>query len=177
MSTWVPLAATALGALIAISGTTLADFLKNRRDERRDLRQSREQLSADFILAATSATGGLRQAALPAAGETGRAAAARSAVGDSGIYEARERVLLAAPPNLAVAAEKAFQAVVRLRDAVLAGAAPDSPPYRAAYLSVTDSVWQMRQAARANVGADPLDLDTLAEVDRHAAKGTGGNPR
>lgn len=55
MSAWISLIATALGALIAISGTTLADYMKSRRDEYRDLRQNKQQLSTEFILAATQA--------------------------------------------------------------------------------------------------------------------------
>lgn len=174
MSAWVSLIATALGALIAISGTTLADYLKHRRDERKSLRQDKQQLSTDFILAANRATGMLRRAATRDAGGAATEAAARSAVGDSGIYDARERVLLAAPPNLAAGAEKAFQAVRQLRDAVLAGNTADSAPCRAAYHRITDAIWQMRQAARANIGAEPLDLDAMADASRQPQDDSAG---
>jgi hypothetical protein len=147
MSAWIPLIATGLGGLIAISSAALSDFLKNRRDERNAQRQSKEQLSIQFILAANRATGLLRRVTSRGLDLAALPVAAREAVGDSGLYDARELVLLSAPKNLAAAAEKAFHPVLAIRDAVITGGQPDSPAYRQAYRNCIQAIWDIWQAA------------------------------
>lgn len=123
---WYSLVATALGAIIAFSGSTLSELLRSHRDERRSQTQTKHQVAIDFILAANRAHGRLRQIARQGMNEPERQKAAREAVGKSGLYDAREHMLISAPPSMALATEKAFFSVMAVRDAVISDSQLDS---------------------------------------------------
>ena len=113
---WISLVATALGAIIAFSGSTLSESIKHKREESRGQIQAKHQISTDFILAANSAHSRLREVTSKTLEVSQLPTAARDAVGSSGLYDAREQVLISAPPEMALAAERTFQSVIIIRD-------------------------------------------------------------
>jgi hypothetical protein len=162
---WTSLVATALGAIIAFSGSTLAEFIRSRRDERRNRTQTKHQVAIDFILAANRAHGLLRRVAWQRMEPSQLEKAARDAVGNSGLYDAREQMLISAPPGMALATEKAFFSIMAIRDTIASSSRLDSPAYRQAQKVFDQAIWAVRQAAREDIGNIGLDLDKMIRVE------------
>lgn len=165
MTAWLSLAATIVGALVAISGGILNDFFKTRRDDRKAMSQDKYKITIEFILAANRAVGFLRRVNKNDIEAASLAAVARNAVGNSGLYDAREQVLMSAPHDIAVAAERAFQAIRAIRDIIGGGTEVNSLEYRQAYMRYSEAIWSVRQNARANLGIDVLDLTQMMNID------------
>lgn len=157
--------ATALGAIIAFSGSTLSESIKHKREESRGQIQAKHQISIDFILAANSAHSRLREVTSKTLEVSQLPTAARDAVGSSGIYDAREQVLISAPPEMVLAAERTFQSVIIIRDIVSDGSKLDSPSYRQAFNAFAQAIWTFRQAVRVELGIATLDLDEMIQVE------------
>ena len=162
---WISLVATALGAIIAFSGSTLSESIKHKREESRGQIQAKHQISIDFILAANSAHSRLREVTSKTLEVSQLPTAARDAVGSSGIYDAREQVLISAPPEMVLAAERTFQSVIIIRDIVSDGSKLDSPSYRQAFNAFAQAIWTFRQAVRVELGIATLDLDEMIQVE------------
>lgn len=162
---WTALAATALGAIIAFSGSVLSEFIRSRREERKSRTQTKHQVAIDFILAANRAHGLLRRVAWQAMEASQLQKAARNAVGNSGLHDAREQVLISAPHGMALATERAFFAVIAIRDAIASGSRLDSPAYRQAKGDFDHAIWSVRQAAREDIGIIGLDLDQMISIE------------
>ncbi|MEU7827234.1 hypothetical protein [Catellatospora sp. NPDC049133] len=159
--TWEALLSAAIGAVIALSGTLLADLRRDRRQRERDHDIERRKYCVEFTLALNAALGGLREAARVPADE--RVEAATRAVATSGVYGAREQLLLAGTPALLTAGEAVFHRLIEVRDAVRGGASLDSPAYHEAYHGFADALWRFRLAVRGDLGQPGL---TPAALDR-----------
>jgi hypothetical protein len=177
MAAWISLIATALGALIAFSGSTLSEGLKSRREQARSQLETQRQITVDFILVVDKVHGLLRQVATQSTDISELRTAAREAVGSSGIYGTREQMLISVPPKVAVAAEAAFHALIAIRDAVESGAKLGSSPYKKAYNDWAGAVWALRQVAREAFAVAPLNLDEIhkIEADRLEKRNSGSN--
>lgn len=165
MAAWISLIATALGALIAFSGNALAEGMKSRREQARSQLETQRQITVDFILVTNKVHGLLRQVAMQSMEAADLRAAAREALGNSEIYGAREQILISAPPEVAVAAEAEFHALIAIRDAVERSAKPGSASYNQAYNDWAAAAWTLRQAARQAFGIAPLNLDKIERIE------------
>jgi hypothetical protein len=165
MTAWISLIATALGAVIVIAGNFASDLMRSRREDRKHLTDDKHRQAIEFTLAANNAQGRLRR--VPGQGLTGDglSLAALDAVGNSGVYDARERALLSSPPEMVMAIEVAFREVLAVRDAVAAGSKPDSPGYRKVSDRFERAIWFLRQTAREQLGAATLDLEKITELE------------
>ncbi|WP_101832369.1 CchlQ [Frankia canadensis] len=154
---WGTLVATVSGAVIAISGTVLADRVRARDDDGRARRERRQDTYVAFIVAAGVCHTRLRQiagdtSALPA----DRDARSRTVLADAGIYDVRERLFLDASPPVVAAGQLMFERLRELRRCVAAGAGHASPAFHDAYHPYLDAVWRYRAAVRAELEAPGL---------------------
>ncbi|MDG4798303.1 hypothetical protein [Micromonospora sp. WMMD1082] len=178
-SNWIPIAGTALGAVIALGGTILAGVRNDRGQRRRDRESDRFRTYVDFALALDAAHAGLREVARDRAEDLDRRGAALSAVHASGLYSVRERLLMSASPAVMEAGERAFSRLIDIRDAIRSGAALSSRGYHDAYHPFAEALWTFRVAVRVEIGQsrlDPVDLDreSWSERERCAVCGQAG---
>jgi hypothetical protein len=152
----LPLIATAIGAVIALSGTLLTDARRDRQQRDRDNQQVRRETYVGFALALNAGHDGLRQLGNSAVPESERPAAANRVLSEAGLYGARERLLMIATDPVAAAGEAAFLRLTEIRDVVRAGATTASDGYRAAYRRWAEAVWQFRMTVRGELGQPPL---------------------
>ena len=164
----LPLIATASGAVIALSGTLLADIRRDRQQRDRDGGHVRREVYVGFALALNAAHDGLRQlgdaaeAEAEAANGTGneaaneRPAAANRVLTEAGLYGARERLLMIATAPVAAAGEAVFLRLGGIRDVIRAGARTESQEYHDAYHQWAEAVWRFRMAVRSELGQPAL---------------------
>ena len=155
---WDALPSAVIGAVIALSGTLLADVRRDRRVRRRDRDLDRRRYGLQFITALSETLGSLRGVTSQPMETGARHAAAAEAMAP--LYVAREQVLVAGSAALVLAAEGAFHRLVDVRDVVRSGAALDSADYHDAYHAFHDALWQFRLAVRSD-----LDEPALAPAD------------
>jgi len=160
---WIPLLSTVGGAAIALIGTVLADILRTRGYRDRDNRAERRQGYVEFVLALNAAHANLREVA--SAGPSARDdrwEAVRRAVAEARVYEAREQLLMSANKEVVTVAERAFQRLLNVRDAVRAGASLRTVAYHGPYHQYAGALWKLRRTIRHDLGASylsPKDLD------------------
>lgn len=145
---WGTLVATLGGAVIAISGTVLADRLRTRQEVDRGLGARRREAYIDFIAAAGAAHTQLRGLAQGPDAATDLESASRAALTDARLYEVRERLFIEASATVAGAGQAMFEQLRALRSAVAAGAPVSSPAFHDAYHPYIASVWAYRVAVR-----------------------------
>ena len=163
---WEALVSGGLGAIIALSGTLLADLRRDRRQRVRDRDLDQRRCCADFSVALTEALGSLRASAAET-GDAARGAATVAAM--AAVYPAREQLLLSSRAEVAVAGEEAFHRLIDVRTAVRSGATLDSVAYHDRYHAYADALWRFRVAVRADLGEpalSPADLDRPDWTDR-----------
>jgi len=155
-----------LGAIIALSGTLLADVRRDRRQRVRDRDLDQRRYCSALSVAMTEALGNLRVAAAET-DDAARRAATVAAM--EPVYPAREQLLLSSRADVAVAGEEVFHRLVDVRTAVRSGATLDSAAYHDRYHAYSDALWRFRLAVRADLQEPPLspgDLDRPDWTDR-----------
>ncbi|MER7813568.1 CchlQ [Streptomyces sp900116325] len=145
---WGTLVATLGGAVIAISGTVLADRLRTRQEADRGLGARRREAYIEFIAAAGAAHTQLRRLAQAPDAATDLESASRAALTEAGLYEVRERLFIDASATVAGAGQAMFEQLRALRSAVAMGAPVSSPAFHDAYHPYIASVWAYRVAVR-----------------------------
>ncbi|MFF9868291.1 CchlQ [Streptomyces sp. NPDC013953] len=145
---WLTLVATLGGAVIAISGTVLADRLRTRQETDRGLGARRREVYIDFISAAGMAHTRLRELAQNSDASLDREAASRAALADAQVYEVRERLFIDAGATVAAAGQTMFEHLRALRRTVAAGASVSEPRFHDVYHPYIASVWDYRVAVR-----------------------------
>jgi hypothetical protein len=157
------LLAVALGAVIALAATLLAETLRARSAHATLLSQVRYEGYLGYIVAYIAANDALHAIAV-----RGAEANADDEVGDamrrSGLYAARERLLITGSPEMVLAAETAFRSLLDVRDAVARRVPIAWPDYRPANDGLAREVWALRQAARREFGGAPLDLEKINTI-------------
>lgn len=153
---WGTLLATLGGAVIAISGTVLADRLRTRQEDDRGLGERRRTVYIDFIGAAGVAHTQLRKIAQTPAPVADLDASSRTALVDAGLYEVRERLFIDASATVAAAGQAMFEQLRVLRGVVAAGAAADSSAFHDVHHPYIAAVWGYRAAVRAELEGDTL---------------------
>jgi hypothetical protein len=158
---WIPILSTIAGAVVALSGTLLADVRRGRDQQSRDTEQLRWQNCVDFTLALDSAHGLLREVARTQCETADRQHAADRAAGDAGLYNAREKLLVSGTPKLVTAGETAFLHLIEIRNAVREGATLKSAAYHHAYHNFAEKLWDFRMTIRASFGHQSLSPESL----------------
>ncbi|MER7768816.1 hypothetical protein [Kitasatospora sp. NPDC096140] len=130
---WSPFASTALGAVIGVTSTLIADRVRWRRDHRDRHRDAKRLLYAEYLAALSRTWNEIRQAArnptLPA-DERGRVAV--EAFKSGGSYELRYQVSITASDGVEQSSVTAFRALRDLRDLVESGVTYTEPEYQEA---------------------------------------------
>lgn len=158
----ISMLAVVLGAVIALAGTLCVELIRTRREHGLVLARLRYDCYLDYMQAFVRANDTLR--AVSAGGSAGSADVS-AAMRGSGIYEARERLLVTGSPQMVFAGEAAFRSLVELRDAVASGRSVVWPDFRPAQDGMAEAAWALRQAARREFNRLPLDLGKLAELE------------
>jgi hypothetical protein len=158
------LGSTAIGAALALGGTVMAHVLTSRDRRGRDNRADRRQSYLDFILAVEKAHAGLRRLADPDRSHGDLMLQTREVMADSGIYGAREKVIVTASPPVISAAERTLNGLNDLRRAVRDGAQLNTLPYHERYHRYAEAVWALRQAARADLGSSAIQPEDVGKV-------------
>jgi hypothetical protein len=166
----LPLIAAVTGAVIALSGTLLADMRRDRRLRDREYEQVRRETYVQFALALTAAHAGLREVGESPLQAVERRTAVNRALQEAGIYGARERLLMTATAPLVAAAEAAFLRLIAIRNAIRGGAQTRSREYHHAYHPFAEALWQFRLAARSDFqqpafAAQSVDRTSWSERD------------
>lgn len=164
---WSAFVATAIGAVIALTGTVLADYLRGGRDRRHTDDQLRRSAYVDYLITLSTAHGRLRSLARSGASPAELDRLARESVGEVGVYASRERLLLSAAPQVIGASEVALRRLKDVRNAIASGAGLDSAAYRAARTAFSAAVWDVRTAYRADLGATIYPFPVRDEPDEH----------
>jgi hypothetical protein len=154
----VSLLAVAVGAVIALAATLIAETIRTRREHALVISRLRYDACLDFVLAFVCANEALR--AIGADGRD-RAAEVAAAMSDSGLYAARERLLVTGSRQMVFAGEATFRALLELRDAVARGQSVAWPDFQPASDELARAVWSLRQVARRELNGLPLDLGEL----------------
>src|SRR5687768_5601341 len=158
----LPLVATVIGAVIALSGTLLADVRRDRRQRDRDDERFRRETYVDFVLALNAAHNGLRDVGDSAPPADDRRAAVTRVITEADQFAAREQLLMTAPAPLVEEGETTFARLIAIRTAIAAGAKTRSREYHDAYHPFADALWRFRLAVRADFRQRPF---TPASVD------------
>jgi hypothetical protein len=158
---WIPILSTLAGAVVALSGTLLADVRRGRDERSRGTEQLRWQSCVEFTLALNTALGLLREVARERDETADRWHAAGRAVGDAGLYLAREKLLVSVTPKLVTAGEAAFQELIKVRNVVREGATLNSTAYDHAYHGFAERLWAFRMTIRASFGHQSFTPETL----------------
>jgi hypothetical protein len=152
---WGTLGATVSGAVIAISGTVLADRLRHRREVDRGVDERRRAVYTELITTAGTCHARLRRLA-QAPPDADRETAARAALTEAAIYEARERLFIDASDGVARAGQAMFERLRALQRAVAGGAGEDADAFHDANHDYIDAVWNYRSAVRHELQGDTL---------------------
>jgi hypothetical protein len=165
---WDALASAGIGAVLALSGTLLADVRRDRRVRLRDRDLDRRRYCVDFLVAMARGHGALRAAA-----STTDAILRRAQVAEAmePLYVAREQMLVSGTAALVTTGEETFQRLVAVRDAIRGGAPLASSAYHDAYHSFAEALWRFRLAARDDLhepALTPGDLDRPDWTDRES---------
>ncbi|MFJ9416921.1 MULTISPECIES: CchlQ [unclassified Streptomyces] len=153
---WGTLVATVSGGLMAISGTVLADRLRQRHETDRGSEARRRAVYIEFITAAGVCHTRLRRIAQDPAAEPDPDAAARAALNDAAIHEVRERLFIDATTGIAGAGQEMFERLRALQRAVAAGAGHTSPAFHDVYHPYLSAVWAYRVAVRTELEGEAL---------------------
>lgn len=145
---WGTLVATLGGAVIAMSGTVLADRLRNRHEVDRGLGERRREVYTEFIAAAGTAHAELRRLARNTASDGDLDTIARTALADAGLHEVRERLFIDGSASVVGAGQTMFERLRDLRRTVAAGAYESSPAFHEAYHPYLAAVWAYRVVVR-----------------------------
>jgi hypothetical protein len=160
---WLTLVSTAVGGAAALLGSVIAHWLRSRDERSRSVRTDRKHGYVDYLIALDAAHARLRQIADPDDPPDDIAVRARRAFGESGVYEAREKLLLSANPAVVVPAEEALRRLASLRGAVRDGAKLHTMPYHDAYHPYAEALWKLRSGIRVDLGSAAL---TASDLDK-----------
>ncbi|WP_405584594.1 hypothetical protein [Streptomyces sp. NBC_01092] len=151
---WTTLAGTALGALVGVGSTLLADRARWRRDLADRTRQERRQIYVTVLTKYRLAYEAMHTAAVAAGrGADGtRETAVQEAFRASGCDEARETALICAPQEMSDVLEDVYSTLRDLLEVFAAGDPPlGSPELQERRLRHAEAVWAARAAMRGDL--------------------------
>jgi phosphotransferase system IIB component len=153
---WGTLAGAVSGGALAMAGTVLADRLRHRYEADRGSGERRRTAYLEFITAAEACHTRLRAIAKDRGAAADPEPAARAALNEAGIYEARERLFLEATTGVAGAGQAMFEQLRALQRAVAGGAGTDSAAFHDVHHPYIGAVWAYRVAVREELEGQPL---------------------
>ncbi|MFF2504931.1 hypothetical protein ACFVTY_16360 [Streptomyces sp. NPDC058067] len=150
---WIPLLSTAVGAVIGVAATLIADWTRANRSQRDGHQATKRQLYGDYLAALSLTRHSLRTAARSSSEPVEvRARMALDAFKDAKAYEARYQVALVASDRVTDASTSAFNALRHLRDLVEAGGGTHTDPdYRRAQDQWADQFAGLRRCMRSDL--------------------------
>ncbi|MCX4672349.1 hypothetical protein OG453_37775 [Streptomyces sp. NBC_01381] len=133
---WAPAVSTALGALIGVSATLLADRAHWKRDTTERGQDATRALFIGFLTAMSHARTQIWTASISDDDANQRARTARDALQDHDVFTKLNELVLCASPHTADLALEAGRRLVDYRDAIVAATRDDTDPEpsRSAYL-------------------------------------------
>ncbi|MEV8352392.1 hypothetical protein ACFVTT_04330 [Streptomyces niveus] len=150
---WISLASTALGAVIGVGSTLLADRVRWRRERAGQNLDVRRQMYADYTAALSrirTALNECAQADIPA-GE--RPLRVRELFLAPGAYEIRHQLAIVAPPEVVEAARSAFIVLRDTRDLLVDGSSLNDAAYMEMEERFDAAVAELRTVMRLDLGA------------------------
>jgi len=162
---WTTLAATGVGAVIALIGAVLNDELRSRRDRAHQQSQTTNDAYIGFMVALQRAHDMLKRPMADQSEGSMRATDVNRSLTDSGACAEREKLLIAAPPAVILAAEEAFQSVVSVRDELQRNPLSDWNESHMSWASFADKIWSLRQAVRKQAGNSTMDLEIVRKLE------------
>ncbi len=116
---WTTLLATLAGAVLGVGSTLLVDQVRWQRDRHQRWERARGEAYADFLTELSKSYESLwalgRGEYLE---DQSRPAAARQILRTGGVYHARQRLVILAPPSVQAACERVFTDLKAVRDIV-----------------------------------------------------------
>ncbi|KUL57800.1 hypothetical protein OG330_14525 [Streptomyces albidoflavus] len=150
---WIPLVSTALGAVIGVGSTLLADRARWRRDRAGQDLDVRRQLYADYTAALSRIRTALNECAQEDIPAAERPRKVREEFLTPGAYEIRHQLAIVAPPEIVDAARSAFVVLRDTRDLLVAGASVDDAAYAELEERFDAAVVALRSFMRLDLGA------------------------
>lgn len=152
---WGTLAGTALGAILGVSTTLLAERSRWQRENSARERAAKQQLYAEYLGALSLTTHRLRDlkrsAGLP---REERIKQAGEILGSTNAYQLRYQMLIIAPPALGDAADQAFMRVRELRDRFDGADITADPDWPSVMRAVSEALDGLRRAMRSDLTSD-----------------------
>jgi hypothetical protein len=150
---WIPVLATAMGAIIGLGSALLTEHLRSRREHNELSTTVRREVYADYLSTLHDANEAMRTVAL---GEhppdLPRKQAARAAFRAAGVTKAREHIILLAPPAVITAADQAFRSLRTIRDRI--GQGEQLAQYEPVLLTYSEHLHALRDAIRHDLGVN-----------------------
>lgn len=145
---WSTLAATAVGTVLGVFATLVADHVRWRRDRSERDRETVRAAFTEYLTALSTARDAFSRAE-PAPERVGKG---HVEIGEHGVYAAQHRLELVAQPAVVDKAGRATLSVLDLHDAVVAGYTSNSPEYVSAWRSARQTraalIEEMRRVLR-----------------------------
>ncbi|MFB4195798.1 hypothetical protein [Streptomyces carpaticus] len=149
---WGTLVGTAVGGVVALAATMIAERARSRRDEALRRQESKRQLYVAYLAALTRTRNELKDIVRsPALGHQERARLSAEAYREGGAYELRHQLGLFAPAPVISASDEAFRAIRDVRDLVRDGAPGTLPD---AFEAMIHAIRDLRDAMREDLGTD-----------------------
>jgi hypothetical protein len=153
---WLTILATITGGAAALLGTVLAHSLSSREERKRSSSTARRDSYVAYLVALDAGFSRLRRLADPDAPPDNLTVQVRRAIGEAGVYEARERLLLVGNPAVLGPAEQVLRRLGAVRSAVRNGAKLHTRAFHDVYHPYAEALWQLRVAIRQDLGSVPL---------------------
>ncbi len=150
---WISPVSTALGAVIGVGSTLLADRLSWRRDRAGQSLDARRQLYGDYTAALSRMRTALNECAQTDIPAEERPQRVRELFLAPGAYEIRHQLAIVAPRDVVEAARIAFVVLRDTRDLLLQGPATDTDAYAELEYRFDAAVAELRSVMRRDLGA------------------------
>ncbi|MET9898351.1 hypothetical protein [Streptomyces sp. NPDC006446] len=159
---WITPLSTLAGAVVGVSSALLAERVRWRREQHKEVAQTRRVVYSDFLMALSRGHSDMRTAVLQHDGSTGDRlyGALHQALDGSGIWRLRQTLSLTTSAEIIQLAVMACEALTRMRDLLV-----EDPDLKGdAYFRVRADLWRenahLREAMRKDLGMDgPPDPD------------------
>lgn len=150
---WVAPVSTALGAVIGVGSTLLADRLSWRRDRAGQSLDARRKLYADYTAALSQMRTALNECAQASIPAEERPQRVRELFLTPDAYEIRHQLAIIAPLDVVEAAGTAFVALKDARDLLLRSPEIDSDGYTELENRFDTAIAELRSVMRRDLGA------------------------
>ncbi|WP_327356876.1 hypothetical protein [Streptomyces sp. NBC_01304] len=152
----ITLLSTVLGAVVGLGSVLLADAIRRRHERAAQGQAERRAVYVAYLTSLHQANQDLRAVSLGELTGPALELAARTALREAAVVQAREHLALTAPEPVVRTADAAFRALRCLRDRVGEGKTLGDPAYAADLATYDGALHALRNAVRVDLGAQPL---------------------